>query len=276
MMAANPSYDASPAARQPLVDTFWSAGAWRRQRAWPDAPVMAEVVAAGVMFADPRTLDHDAWVRAGRRAVAAVELEAVGDAFLASLGSRRLDLRSALGSYAVARHLPEHPFAAGPRGCRISGLWAPGAEPEDLNVFSFERFKWGGVRHDHITYAAFDLEQFARAPLIAAGPADIQLGRDLLEYLRGLAPRTTAAQASKGLTMIKSNKYERDNLLEILGLCGILGTRRYPGYADEFIPADRRAEPGQRFLFGRYPVWWWTAADGINAAALRQFLPQLA
>jgi hypothetical protein len=276
MMAANPSYDASPAARQPLVDTFWSAGAWRRQRAWPDAPVMAEVVAAGVMFADPRTLDHDAWVRAGRRAVAAVELEAVGDAFLASLGSRRLDLRSALGSYAVARHLPEHPFAAGPRGCRICGLWAPGAEPEDLNVFSFERFKWGGVRHDHITYAAFDLEQFARAPLIAAGPADIQLGRDLLEYLRGLAPRTTAAQASKGLTMIKSNKYERDNLLEILGLCGILGTRRYPGYADEFIPADRRAEPGQRFLFGRYPVWWWTAADGINAAALRQFLPQLA
>jgi hypothetical protein len=32
----------------------------------------------------------------------------VGEAFLASLTSRRLDLRSALGSYAVARLLPEH------------------------------------------------------------------------------------------------------------------------------------------------------------------------
>jgi hypothetical protein len=47
------------------------------------------------------TLDHDGWIRAARRAVAGVTAQEVGDAFLASLTSRRLDPRSTVASYAL-------------------------------------------------------------------------------------------------------------------------------------------------------------------------------
>jgi hypothetical protein len=102
------------------------------------------------------------------------------------------------------------------------------------------------------------------------------LGRQIISYLRQLPPETTAAQASAGLTMIRSNKNEREALMDILGVCGILHTADYPGYADEFIPATRAlAHPSQHFVFGHYPTWWWRASGGLSDTALRQFLPRL-
>jgi hypothetical protein len=85
--------------------------------------------------------------------------------FLSSLTSRRLDLRSALGSFAVARHLKRHAHdpAPDPSGhCRTCRLRADERDI-DRNVMSFERFKWGGVRRDDLVYVAFDLERFAAA-----------------------------------------------------------------------------------------------------------------
>lgn len=64
-------------------------------------------------------------------------------------------------------------------------------------------------------------------------------------------------------------------LLDILGVCGILCTTRHPGYAAGFVPYARRALPSRRFVFAHYPVCWWTAQDGVNAAALAMFLAQL-
>lgn len=47
--------------------------------------------------------------------MALVPVQEAGEAFLASLSTRRLDLRSALGSWAVARYLPEHAFTSADR-----------------------------------------------------------------------------------------------------------------------------------------------------------------
>jgi hypothetical protein len=105
-------YDPSRSALAPLIATFWEPTGWRKSQAWPDPEVMTAAIAAGVMFGEPRTQDHDGWVRAAREAVALLSAAEVGEAFLASLTSRRMDLRSALGSYAVARFLPEHAFAS--------------------------------------------------------------------------------------------------------------------------------------------------------------------
>jgi hypothetical protein len=183
-----------------------------------------------------------------------VSAQEVGEAFLASLSSRRLDLRSALGSYAVARLVPEHPLSTAARGfrCTVCGQYASGEE-ENLNILSFERFKWGGVRRDYLPYAAFDLEQFAKAPRLKPTRPDIDTGRQLLDCLRQLPARTTAAQAVPQLKMIKGNKAQRD----------------------AFIPKIQRSEPPLRFVFRHYPISWWTAADGVNLPALQQFLPQL-
>ena len=75
--------------------------------------------------------------------------------------------------------------------------------------------------------------------------------------------------------MIKGNKAERDILLGILGVCGILGTASHPGYAHVFVAYRDRHLPARRFIDQAYPACWWTAADGVNDTALQAFLPQL-
>src|SRR6266581_3699615 len=122
-------------------------------------------------------------------------------------------------------HLGVLKQAAGERFTRRN---TPAGRPEYMKIFNFERFKLGGVRRDHIEYAAFDLEQFARAPRLTPSTADIELGRRLIGRLRRRPPAMTAARASAQLTMIKGNKAERDILLAILGFCGILGTASHP------------------------------------------------
>jgi hypothetical protein len=262
--------------------TFWSKDGWRKEPAWPKPDVMDRAIAAGVMFREPRVQDHDGWIRATREAASRLSPLEVGQAFLASLTSRRLDLRSALSSYAVARYLPEHTENYDPAitlGCVICGQFRRCRHgvmvPEDLNVLSFERFKWGGVRRDRVEYVAFDLEQFACAPRLDPTEADLDLGRQLIAHFRHLPASTTAAQAARALTMIPGSKSERDELVDILGVCGVLQTAEYPGYADQFIPALQRKQPSKRFVFGHYPTCWWTAADGVNERALSIFLPDL-
>ncbi len=234
---------------------------------------------AGVMFSQERTEDHDGWVAAARAAAAPLSALEVGEAFLASLTSRRLDLRSALGSYAVARFLPGHSFehACHSYMCQVCGLSDDvGAdEPEDMNVLSFERFKWGGVRTDDVVYVAFDLEQFARAPRLRPTQADIDLGKRLIDQLRELPGGTTAARAVTYLKMIKGNKAERDIIVGILGVIGILETDDHRGYSRSFMPRRDRSLPGRAYIDQEYPACWWTADDGLNDEALELFLPQL-
>jgi hypothetical protein len=274
-MATAEYYDPSPGVLRALMDTFWSPEGWRKPPAWPSPDAMRAAAEAGVMFLQPRTEDHDGWVRAAIAAVRPVTVAEAGQAFLASLSSRRLDLRSALGSYAVARFLTEHTYDDSGQGrCATCGQYAE-AEAEDLNVLSFERFKWGGVRTDHVEYIAFDLEQFARAPRLQPTPADISLGQQLIDQLRQLPAGATAAQAVSHLKMINGNKSERDIVLGILGVCGVLQTTSHPGYSQTFVPYRDRQPPSRRFVDQEYPVCWWTTADGINTEALRTFLPQL-
>ncbi|MEV6281914.1 hypothetical protein [Kribbella sp. NPDC051770] len=194
----------------------------------------------------------------------------------ASLTSRRLDLRSALASYLVARDLPAHSFTPGAEGhCAICGLYDD-ALAQDLNVLNFERFKWGGTRHDSIIYAAFDLQQFHRAPRLEPTAADRELGRTILTTLRELPPGVTAAQAVTHLRPLKGNKSERQVLLDILGICGVLDTTDHHGYSDGFVPWSRRTLPSRRFIDQAYPACWWTSAAGISTKAVESVLPILA
>ena len=268
------TYDPSPAALRPLMEMFWSPRGWQEVPPPPD--VLARAVADGVMFAEPAVHDHDGWIEAARRAADSVSVEDVGDAFLESLSTRRLDLRSALGSYAVARVLPGHAFTAraGEKDCAVCGQY-PRAE-EDLNVLNFERFKWGGLRHDNVRYAAFDLEQFVRAPRSGSTSADVAIGRELIGTLRALPDKTTAPQAAVHLRMVKGNKNEREVILDILGVCGILQTPDHRGYDQSFVPVVDREWPPQHFADRTYPVSWWKGRHGVNDEALRHFLPQLA
>ncbi len=264
-----------------LSDIYWSSSGWRVPRGRADDREFEAAVRAGVMFRERRSLDHDGWVAAARAAVARIGPADVEAAFIASLATRRLDLRSALGSFAIARRLPAHVF----REVESSGLCAVcklDRQPltQDPNMLNFERFKWGGVRRDDLTYVSFDLEQFEyHRP--ASGFAEEELaageviGRRLLNTLRHADVAATVSRLAE-TQLIGGNAYERRVLMEILGACSILASAAHPGYLDRFVDYEERALPPRHFTDTAYPAVWWTGADGVNEEAVSAFLPRLA
>jgi hypothetical protein len=155
----------------------------------------------------------------------------------------------------------------------VCGL--PQQSIQDQNIINFERFKWGGVRRDDIRYVAFDLEQFQRAPRIPADDAAIAAGRDLLTRLRELPEGASATVAAGQLRMVKGNVAEREVLMDILGVAGVLASTEHPGYLHRFVPFANRDLPARHFVDGSYPVCWWNGRDGVNQDAINAFLPQL-
>ena len=141
-------------ALQILLESHWSPKGWKRDKTI-DAADFEYARQAGYMF-DPVTVTHDDIVARLLTIRNRVSIEQVTDAFLASLSTRRLELRSALGSFSFAAHFPDHRLVEQARGqtpsgrlnCPLCGLYGhSAAEQEDLNVLSFERWNWGGVRH---------------------------------------------------------------------------------------------------------------------------------
>ena len=91
-----------------LVNAYWSPAGWRDPPATPPEDELAHAIGAGVMFDGTYDAAHHEVVDSVITARDALDEDEVTAAFLSSLTSRRLDLRSALGSFAVARHLKRH------------------------------------------------------------------------------------------------------------------------------------------------------------------------
>ena len=228
-------------------------------------------VEAGLMFEAAREATHDEVVDGVLDAYSRIDLQEVADCFLASFSSRRLDLRSALGSSTIARHLQPHRFEPGPpeidEACAVCGVFEV-EEDIDLNVMNFERFKWGGVRRDDLTYAWLDLQQFSGADRLRPTLADRKALDQLLSALAALPAGTTASKAAgQSWTGITANKAEREALLDILGVCSVLETPEHRGYADHFVRAADREHPPYRNIERAYPVCWWRAEHGVNRRA---------
>lgn len=255
---------------QILFDMYWSPSGWKSER---DRSISAEdfeyAKSQGVMF-DPFTTSHQDVLERLLRAVISLTPHEVGDAFLASLSCRRLDWRSALGSYAVFRHMPLHD-AAGTTQCEICGLYPDGAD-EDLNVLNFERLKWGGIRHGYPIYALLDLELFLAGPRPSPTPDDVVLFESLIASLRAAPADATSGTLNKVLPKaLKANKAERDVMIGMLGFIGVLATVEHPGFACKFVRADSRSLPQRRFVDMAYPACWWRKPDGVRVEMLEQY-----
>jgi hypothetical protein len=259
-----------------LFDTYWTSAGWRDEKARSTPPADFEYAKrTGVMFDDIR-LSHDGVMKRALAAVRGVDRNAVANAFVVSLVSRRLELRSALGSFAVLQHFPGHSATAGRGACPLCGEYDHASEAEDLNVLNFERFKWGGVRHDRPLYAALDLELFARAAAPQPGPDNVRLLKALFDAIEKAPPRTSSASLEKHLSKaLKSNKPERDVVIAILGFCDILSTNDHPGYMRRFVASSARELPDRHFVDMAYPACWWTRADGISHEAIEYWFGHL-
>jgi hypothetical protein len=259
-----------------LFDTYWTSAGWRHEKS-PSTPAADFEYAkqAGVMF-DPIRVSHDDIVKRAIRAVRGVKRQAVADAFVASLSSRRLDLRSALGSFAVFQHFAKHSAPGDDEPCPLCGVYGGRAEQEDLNVLNFERFKWGGVRHDQPLYASMDLQLFRKLPHVNPTPAEVRVFNGVVKAIEAAPARTSSAVLQKHFAKaFKSSKAERDVVVGILGYCGILATAEHPGYMHRFVPCSGRELPERRFVDMAYPACWWQRLDGVNREALAYWFGHL-
>ena len=262
-----------------LLRTYWSASGWKESPEVSDAD-FEYAKAAGHMF-DPIERDHDQcvkWVVAGR---SMVSREAIANAFIASLSSRRLELRSAMGSYAVAKHLPEHKFKQSKifthDDCAVcmSGQGAGGQGAIDLNVLNFERFKWGGVRHEHLSYIGFDLEQFRLCDFSAPSKDDYEILRQVFHAASSAPVGTSLTKLEKSLAgLFPANASERKTLITILGYCGILVPEGEPGYFHSYPRDSERGDKLHPDSDWQFPVSRWKGS-GIRGEAVSYWFPEL-
>jgi hypothetical protein len=207
----------------------------------------------------------------------------VGRAFAASLGSRDLAARSALGSYAIHRWLPDHALApldgTFATICRVCGWSRMPASHEALDRetaanWTSSRRALGGVVHYAPGYALYDLTEFRAAPAPLPDDSDWQRLRLILRTPTVLAPDGRAADLERALkSVFPSNKNERTVAIKILGYAGVFSTPGHASFFDRFLMNEEQELPHQRFVDWGYPMVWWRAKDGIREEAVVQWFP---
>ncbi len=255
-----------------LFRRYWCAKGWAHGVV-SDAE-LAHAKMAGVMF-DPANITHDNSVRLAIGMRQKLAPKAVANAFLASLSTRRLDLRSALGSYGAMLNLPAHNYEMGNGiSCAVCGDYGASAN-FDVSVLNFERFKWGGVRHDQPTYEAFDLAWLCSRTIPEPTEGDLDIMRTMIDVLSSLPAAARPGDAEKAIAdLFPSNTNERRILIGILGLAGVLIPRDLPTFWNGYPRISERKQPLNKNDW-EYPAMWWRGADGVNREALNFWFPRL-
>ncbi|WP_232699165.1 hypothetical protein [Brevibacillus daliensis] len=265
-------------AKQILMKTFWSSQGWKDRPYNFSGTDFEYAKSKGLMF-ELFTISHDECVRKVIDIHKNVTKEQVATAFLHSLSTRKVYLRSALSSWALSQQFTAHTFESNagkythPENgsnyamygdCHICDSYHIASrefyQDEDLNVLNFERIKWGGVRLNHILYVLLDLELLSKEEGIDVQEEDVAILRQVLETISSSEPTDAARQLEKRLHgVFPSNKQERDVFMEILATAGILApSKDRPGRGgknDFFAVVNWRGEDGYsehevRNLFG--------------------------
>jgi hypothetical protein len=202
----------------------------------------------GLMF-DNITITHDDCVNEILEIVKKISVKKISQAFLSSLSNRRLDWRSGIASYFIAKQLTKHAYSKAVSGhgynengeidctvytcgiCRDLKYGIIGDEKYtdgDLNVMNFERIKWGGVRHGDLLYTLLDLRIFCTEEITEPTNEDIIIFKNILETIETSQPNDYPSTLEKRLSeCIKSTKNERNILMEIMGCIEILKPASY-------------------------------------------------
>lgn len=264
-------------AKKILFSTYWKNGWIDSKDRVLNADDFEYAKSKGLMF-EPISISHDECIASIVDLVATISKAQIAKGFLSSLTSRRLDLRSSLSSYSMAKRIPVHqhtPVISGTSYnegiatshsytcsiCRDAQYGVGGAEAyvnADLNVLNFERIKWGGVRHGNILYMLFDLKQFNNTDIPEPTAEDIFCFKEILKTIESSAPEDYPSTLEKRLaTVIKSSKTERQMLIEILASIGVLKPSHY----------DRPRRGKNDWVFAEY----WRGEDKYNRAAIDDY-----
>ncbi|MCL6603185.1 MAG: hypothetical protein K6T94_09950 [Paenibacillus sp.] len=259
-------------AKKVLLNTFWTASGWKDR---PDAFAGEDFNYAkdkGLMF-DPITINHDQLVERIQELNSTMTKERVASAFLHSLSTKKVYLRSALSSWALTTKVPLHSY--GERSvilpnysrCGDCNFHSLMSEREyvnvDLNVLNFERIKWGGIRLNDLLYCWLDLELFIKEEVVEPTAEDIAILHKMTKVIQECEDHESARSLEKRLKdIIPSSKNERDVIMEVWGYAGLLVQRDTPrklrgGYHDFNSVAGWQGDDGYsqealEYYFGAY------------------------
>ncbi|WP_314588335.1 hypothetical protein [Paenibacillus terrigena] len=259
-------------AKKILLNTFWASSGWKDS---PDAFAGENFNYAkskGLMF-DPITITHDEIVKRVHELHQVITKERVAAAFLHSLSTKKVYLRSALSSWALTSCLPLHTYGQRSSGGQITAVagdcnfhrlmsdWE--YVNNDLNVLNFERVKWRGIRLNALLYCWLDLELFSKEESIESTAEDAAILSKMLEVIQDCADNESARMLEKRWKeVIPSSKGERDVMMEIWGYAGLLVPRETPrkhrGVGHDFNAVaewqgdDGYSQEALKFYFGAF------------------------
>ena len=265
-----------PKAKKILFNTYWSSTGLKRERVTSEED-FTYAKHHGTMF-DNVKHNHSSLFSWLSSEVSKIDQASVGQAFVSSLSSRRVESRSILSSYTYAQNIVTHNFddhSGSIKNCGVCGSYFGETEKSiDLNILSFERLKWGGVRLTDPEYVAFDIQEFAKVEFTEPAKSDYKLLAQILDKADNISPLATPNDLQKALSgVFKSNKSEREVVIQVLGISGILQPATHPGFHQEFTPAIEREDPPHSKNDWEYPVCWWKGSDGVNWDAVAYHFP---
>jgi len=206
-------------AKSILFKTYWTAQGWKRK--YQTKPEDFEYAKSrGLMF-NPVSFSLSEIKTELKLLLSQIEKRKIANGFLSSLTNKRLDWRSAIGSYSNAKLILEN---------KREFYYSDGFEykNEDINVLNFERIKWGGVRHSDLLYNYVDLKIFNNESISSPTQQDINIFKRILDCIyksdKGDYPSKLREKLKE---IIKISKDQRHTLIEILACCEILKPKNY-------------------------------------------------
>jgi len=258
-------------AKQILFNTFWSSAGWTKNRN-ATSEDFEYAKSKGLMF-DAVEYDHNMLCSSILNKIQEVDKQQIAKNFISTLSTRNLRHRSFLSSYAIARVLNYHDYdSIDGRSCDICGVYSNDQNQYDLNVMNFEKLKWGGVRLSHLEYIKFDLDEFKKLEALEPQKEDFEILNNIKQTILSSKEDDRPRQLEKRLAKVfKSNSNERENVLNIFGICGILETESQKGFFSKFINViDREDRPVNKTDWS-YPIDWWQGKFGINEEAWKYY-----
>lgn len=260
-----------------LTKGCWGSSGWKSKLDLTKSEI--EYLRNAGLARDKIEMDHDELVAWGIESCKRVTRERVVHGFVSSLGTRHLEYRSALGSYAHLHLLKQHKLASTrklpPKSCEIcgSGLTTKISE-RDFIILNFERFKWGGVRHPEVDFAAYDIELFSKLEPVEPTAADWSTLKSILKLIQDPVKGKSVNVLKKEIaTLIPGNAVEAENVCQILAYIGVMATDKNPGFYPQYINDSDRVDGG-RDTDRDYPLscWKW---PGYQSSAAKFWFPEL-
>ena len=197
------------------------------------------------------------------------------DAFLYSLGSRDLKYRPYLASYVFASSIPKHnidkeTYPSGNIVCKYCGHCE--TYPEDTSHLDSELINWGGVRVDQVFCATYYLDKFLSLDTVKPSKKDFDIFNNIIDTILLSDHNTKPRDLEKVFGKIfKSNKGQREMLIDQLGIIGILETEKYKGFNTKYTPQFLREIPPLHTIDWMFPVCWWRRKNKINIQTYNEF-----